>query len=56
MKFGDKKRFAQRKKVKEAELESLQKQGSALTVTNQTEGASLGNLFTANQFQRCDIF
>ena len=49
VKFGDKKRFAQRKKVKQAELESLQKQGSALTVTNQTEGASLGNLFTANQ-------
>ena len=33
----------------QAELDSLKKQGSALTVTNQTEGASLGNLFTANQ-------
>jgi len=47
--FGDKKRFARRKEVTKAELEALQKQGSALTVTNQTEGASLGNLFTANQ-------
>ena len=44
-----KKPRGRRKKVKEAELESLQKQGSTLTVTNQTEGASLGNLFTANQ-------